>query len=169
MVVFFIMPAWGMSNAVATLVGQNLGASLPQRAEESVKMTMKYNVVFMAIVTLIFLFFARPLAAMFIPVTQTEQLEYAALALQIISSGYIFYGIGMVVTQAFNGAGDTKTPTWVYFFGFWVFQIPFAWLLHRYTSIGVTGVFIAVPVAETVMAIIVFLFFRKGTWKTVKV
>ncbi len=169
MVVFFIMPAWGMSNAVATLVGQNLGASLPQRAEESVKMTIKYNVVFMALVTLLFLFFARPLAAMFIPIAQTEQLEYAALALQIISSGYIFYGIGMVVTQAFNGAGDTKTPTWVYFFGFWVFQIPFAWLLHRYTSIGVTGVFIAVPVAETVMAIIVFLFFRKGTWKTVKV
>jgi putative MATE family efflux protein len=169
MVVFFIMPAWGMSNAVATLVGQNLGAKLPDRAEQSVRVTIKYNVVFMAFVTATFLFFPRTLAGIFIPIAQTEQLNYAALALQVISSGYIFYGIGMVVTQAFNGAGDTRTPTWVYFFGFWVFQIPFAWLLHKYTSIGVMGIFAAVPVAETLMAIAVFLFFRTGKWKTVQV
>ncbi|GAA4469241.1 MATE family efflux transporter [Nemorincola caseinilytica] len=169
MVVFFIMPAWGMSNAVATLVGQNLGAQLPDRAEKSVTMTIKYNVIFMACVTVLFLFFAHPLAGMFIPAAQTEQMQYAAQALQIISAGYIFYGIGMVVTQAFNGAGDTRTPTWIYFFGFWVFQIPFAWLLHKYTDIGVTGVFIAVPVAETLMALAVYLFFRMGRWKTVKV
>lgn len=169
MVVFFIMPAWGMSNAVATLVGQNLGANLPDRAEQSVRITVKYNMLFMACVTAIFLFFPRTLAGVFIPIAQTEQLDYAALALQVISSGYIFYGIGMVVTQAFNGAGDTRTPTWVYFFGFWVFQIPFAWLLHKYTPIGVVGVFAAVPVAETLMAIAVFLFFRTGRWKTVQV
>lgn len=169
MVVFFIMPAWGMSNAVATLVGQNLGAKLPGRAEQSVRVTIKYNVAFMACVTAIFLFFPRTLAGVFIPIAQTEQLDYAALALQVISSGYIFYGIGMVVTQAFNGAGDTRTPTWVYFFGFWVFQIPFAWLLHKYTSIGGVGIFAAVPVAETLMTIAVFLFFRTGKWKTVKI
>ena len=80
------------------------------------------------------------------------------LSLQIISSGYIFYGLGMVITQAFNGAGDTKTPTWIYFFGFWVFQVPFAYLLHKYSTIGVAGVFLAIPVAETLMAIAVFVF-----------
>lgn len=169
MVVFFIMPAWGMSNAVATLVGQNLGAKLPERAEQSVRITIKYNVVFMAFVTMLFLFFPQPLAGMFIPAAQAVQLQYAALALRVISSGYIFYGIGMVVTQAFNGAGDTRTPTWIYFFGFWLFQIPFAWLMHKYTSVGVTGIFVAVPLAETLMAVAVFLFFRTGKWKTVQV
>ncbi len=169
LIVFFILPAWGMSNAAATLVGQNLGAQLPERAEESVKITARYNVIFMTAVTLIFLFFARPLVSFFIPAGETEQIRYAVLALQIISSGYIFYGISMVVTQAFNGAGDTTTPTWVYFFGFWLFQIPFAWLLHRYSGIGVKGVFWAVPIAETLMAIAVFFLFRTGKWKVVKV
>lgn len=130
LIVFFILPAWGMSNAVATLVGQNLGANHPERAEQSVKLTSKYNAVFMAIVTLIFMFFAYPLVGIFIPAFEHDQLRYAVLSLQIVSSGYIFYGIGMVATQAFNGAGDTKTPTWVYFFGFWLFQIPLAYLLH---------------------------------------
>ena len=169
LIVFFILPAWGMSNAAATLVGQNLGAQLPERAEESVKITARYNVIFMTAVTLIFLFFARPLVSFFIPAGETEQIRYAVLALQIISSGYIFYGISMVVTQAFNGAGDTTTPTWVYVFGFWLFQIPFAWLLHRYSGIGVKGVFWAVPIAETLMAIAVFFLFRTGKWKVVKV
>jgi len=169
LVIFFILPAWGMSNAVATLVGQNLGAKLPLRAEESVRITTRYNVIFMAVVTLIFLFFAYPLVGLFIPSTETLQTRYAVQALQVVSSGYIFYGIGMVTTQAFNGAGDTKTPTWIYFFGFWVFQIPFAWFMHRHTSLGITGVFIAVPVAETIMAISVYIMFRRGKWKTVQV
>lgn len=167
--VFFIMPAWGMSNAVATLVGQNLGAGLPARAEQSVKITSRYNVVFMAIVTVLFLVFAYPLVKIFIPAIQVEQTQYAVLSLQIISSGYIFYGIAMVLTQAFNGAGDTRTPTWIYFFGFWVFQVPFAYLLHKYTSIGVAGVFMAVPIAETLMAVAVYILFRRGKWKLVKV
>lgn len=169
LIIFFILPAWGMSNAVATLVGQNLGAKRPDRAEQSVKITARYNAVFMAFVTLVFLFFAYPLVSFFIPATQPEEIRYAVLALQIISSGYIFYGMGMVMTQAFNGAGDTKTPTWVYFFGFWVFQIPFAYLLHTYTSIGVKGIFLAVPLAETLMALTVFVLFRRGKWKTIKV
>ncbi len=167
LVVFFILPAWGMSNAVATLVGQNLGARLPDRAEQSVRITTKYNVIFMTIVTLIFLFFARQLVGIFIPEGQVEQIRYAVLALQVISSGYIFYGIGMVITQAFNGAGDTSTPTWVYFFGFWVFQIPFAWLMHKYAGMGILGIYLAVPIAETLMAITVL--FRRGKWKVVKV
>lgn len=169
LVIFFILPAWGMSNAVATLVGQNLGANLPLRAEESVRITTRYNVIFMTFVTLVFLFFAYPLVSLFIPPAETLQTRYAVQALQVVSSGYIFYGIGMVTTQAFNGAGDTKTPTWIYFFGFWVFQIPFAWFMHKHTPLGITGVFIAVPVAETLMAVSVCLMFRRGKWKTVQV
>lgn len=167
--VFFILPAWGMSNAVATLVGQNLGAQLPDRAEESVKITSKYNAMFMAAVTVLLIVFAYPLVNIFVPAAETDQIGYAVLSLQIISSGYIFYGLAMVITQAFNGAGDTKTPTWIYFFGFWVFQIPFAYILHKYTDVGVAGVFMAVPIAETLMAIAVFILFRRGTWKTTKV
>lgn len=166
---FFILPAWGMSNAAATLVGQNLGAQLPDRAEESVKITSKYNAIFMAGVTVLLIVFAYPLVNIFVPATETAQIGYAVLSLQIISSGYIFYGLAMVITQAFNGAGDTKTPTWIYFFGFWVFQIPFAYILHKYTDVGVAGVFMAVPIAETLMAIAVFILFRRGTWKTTKV
>jgi putative MATE family efflux protein len=167
--VFFILPAWGMSNAVATLVGQNLGAKMPDRAENSVTITAKYNIIFMAIVTILLLVFASPLIGFFVPAVETAQIGYAVLSLQILSSGYVFYGLSMVLTQAFNGAGDTKTPTWVYFFGFWVFQVPFAYLLHKYTDIGVTGIFLAVPVAETLMAIAAFILFKRGRWKTIKV
>ncbi|MBC8046482.1 MAG: MATE family efflux transporter, partial [Fimbriimonadaceae bacterium] len=169
LIIFFILPAWGMSNAVATLVGQNLGAKLPERAEQSVKITSKYNAIFMAFVTFIFVAFAHPLVKIFIPASETEQIKYAVLALQIVSSGYIFYGVSMVMTQAFNGAGDTRTPTWVYFFGFWLFQVPFAYILHKYTSLGATGIFVAVPVAETLMAVAVYVLFRKGKWKEVEV
>lgn len=169
LIIFFILPAWGMSNAVATLVGQNLGANNPERAEESVKITTKYNAIFMAFVTLLFLIFAYPLVRIFIPAIEHEQLRYAVLSLQIISTGYIFYGIGMVATQAFNGAGDTKTPTWVYFFGFWLFQIPFAYFMHTQTSLQITGILIAIPIAETLIAIVVYILFKRGKWKTVKV
>lgn len=167
--VFFIFPAWGMSNAVATLVGQNLGAQMPERAEQSVRITSLYNIVFMIGVTILFMLYTHPLVAFFIPATQTEQIYYAVLALRIISSGYVFYGIGMVFAQAFNGAGDTRTPTWIYLFGFWMFQIPLAYILHTYTSLGVAGIFMAVPIAETVMAIAVFVLFRRGTWKVATV
>jgi len=169
LVIFFILPAWGMSNAVATLVGQNLGANMPDRAEQSVKITAWYNAGFMAFVTIIFLFFSAPLIGIFIPAAEVQQMNYAVLSLQIISSGYIFYGIGMVLNQAFNGAGDTRTPTWIYFAGFWLFQIPFAYLLHRHTSLGITGIFISVPVAETLMAIAIFILFRRGKWKSISV
>jgi putative MATE family efflux protein len=169
LIVFFILPAWGMSNAVATLVGQNLGANHPDRAENSVKITSKYNAIFMAFVTLLFLIFSYPLVRVFIPAVETLQLKYAVWSLRIISSGYIFYGIGMVATQAFNGAGDTRTPTWVYFFGFWLFQLPFAWFMHNYTTMGIKGILIAIPIAETLIAVAVYVLFRRGKWKSVKV
>ena len=166
---FFILPAWGMSNAVATLVGQNLGAKLPDRAEKSVTIATRYNIFFMAVVTVLFMCFAYPLVHVFIPATQREQLNYAVLSLQIISSGYIFFGIGVVLTQAFNGAGDTRTPTWIAFFAFWIFQVPFAYCMHKYTGIGVAGIFMAVPITEILMAIVVYILFKRGTWKLTKV
>lgn len=169
LIVFFILPAWGMSNAVATLVGQNLGANSPERAEESVILTSKYNAIFMGAVTVLFLFFSYPLIGFFIPAAETAQMEYAVLSLHIISSAYVFYGISMVMTQAFNGAGDTKTPTWVYFFGFWTFQIPLAYILHKFSGMGMTGVVLAVPVAETLICVIIYILFKRGKWKTVSI
>lgn len=166
-VVFFILPAWGLSNAAAALVGQNLGAKRPDRAEKSVLLTTQYNAIFMAFVMLLFLVFAKPIVNIY----NHEPLvvAYGARALQIVSSGYIFYGIGMVMIQALNGAGDTRTPTWINFFGFWVFQVPFAYLLAKSLDMGTTGAFIAIPVAESLMALAAFIYFKKGNWKKVVV
>lgn len=166
-VVFFILPAWGLSNAAATLVGQNLGAKQPGRAEKSVLLTTKYNAIFMAGVMVLFLLFASPIISIF--TTEPEVHRFGVLSLQIIGSGYIFYGIGMVMVQALNGAGDTKTPTWINIFGFWLFQIPFAFLLAKVFRMGPSGAFIAIPVAETVIALVAFYYFKKGKWKEVKV
>ncbi|MEI9944299.1 MAG: MATE family efflux transporter [Chitinophagaceae bacterium] len=165
--VFFILPAWGLSNAAATLVGQNLGAKQPERAEQSVMLTAKYNVIFMAFVTLLFVLFAS-----FIVNIYTKDPEVRAvgtLALQVIGSGFIFYGIGMVMIQALNGAGDTRKPTIINLAGFWFFQIPLAYLLTKGINWGPTGAFISIPVAETAIAIAAFLVFKKGKWKQVKV
>jgi Na+-driven multidrug efflux pump len=166
-VVFFILPAWGLSNAAATLVGQNLGAKQPERAQKSVMLTMKYNAVFMAIVMMIFLFFASPIISIY--TSDPEVHKFGMLSLQIIGSGYIFYGIGMVMIQALNGAGDSKTPTWINLVGFWLFQIPFGYLLAKTFGLGPLGAFIAIPVAESVIALAAWWYFRKGKWKEVKV
>jgi len=156
-----------LSNAAATLVGQNLGAQQPLRAEQSVLLTAKYNAAFMALVTVVFVFFASPIISIF--TKEPEVHHYGTLALQIIGAGYIFYGIGMVMIQALNGAGDTKTPTWINIFGFWLFQIPLGFLLAKVFKMGPTGAFIAIPAAETVLALAAWYFFKKGKWKTVKV
>ncbi len=165
-VVFFILPAWGLSNAAATLVGQNLGAQQPERAEKSVMLTARYNAIFMAGVMLLFLVFASPIISIF--TKEPEVHRYGTSALQIIGAGYIFYGIGMVMIQALNGAGDTKTPTWINIFGFWLFQIPLAWLLAKEFGMGPTGAFIAIPAAETLLALAAWYFFKAGKWKLVK-
>jgi putative MATE family efflux protein len=166
-VVFFILPAWGLSNAAATLVGQNLGAKQPERAEKSVWLTTQYNIIFMSFVTILFVFFPSPIISLF-----TEEVEvhkFGSKALQIIGFGYVFYGIGMVMIQSLNGAGDTKTPTWINIGSFWLFQIPLAWFLSVQMDMGPTGAFIAIPSAEMVLAIAAWYFFRKGNWKLVKV
>lgn len=166
-VIFFILPAWGMSNAAATLVGQNLGAQQPERAAESVLKTAKYNAIFMGVVSLIFLFGAYPIISIF---TNDEAVKDVAVqALRIIAAGYIFYGIGMVMANAFNGAGDTWTPTWINLFGFWLFQIPLAYLIALHFNMGPTGVFVSIPVAETAITIAAYVLFKKGKWKMVKV
>lgn len=167
LMMFFMLPAWGLSNAASTLVGQNMGAGEIIRAEESVMKTIKYNVIFMLTVSLIFFLLGDFLVGFF-----TEQIEiknYAKNALHIMSVGFVFYGIGMVTVNAFNGAGDTWTPTWLNFFGFWMFQIPLAYVLSKYFELGPKGVFIAIPVAETFITIVAFILFKKGKWKRVQV
>ncbi len=166
-VVFFILPAWGISNAAATLVGQNLGAKQIERAQTSVILTAKYNTVFMGIVTLLFIFFATPIISIF--TNEAAVMAYGSEALRIIGYGYIFYGIGMVMVQALNGAGDTKTPTWINLICFWGIQVPLAWYLSTQTNLGPTGVFIAIPLAETILALLSWYFFKKGKWKTIEV
>ena len=166
-IMFFILPAWGLSNAAATLVGQNLGARQVERAEASVLKTTKYNIIFMAVVTLFFFVFAEFTLSFF--TSDPAVISYAALAMRIISAGYIFYGIEMVMINAFNGAGDTWTPTWVNLFGFWIFQIPLAYILAIVFDMGPVGVFIAIPVAETSIAIAAYILFKKGRWKKVKI
>lgn len=166
-VVFFILPAWGLSNAAATLVGQNLGAKQFDRAEQSVMITTKYNAIFMGFVMLLFLFLAEPIIRFFS--VDEAVIAYGARSLRIIGAGYIFYGIGMVMTQALNGAGDTKTPTLINFFGFWLFQVPLAYFLAKGLNMDTTGAFIAIPVAETAIAIVAWYYFKKGKWKEVKV
>ncbi|MEO6290098.1 MAG: MATE family efflux transporter [Ginsengibacter sp.] len=166
-IVFFILPAFGLSNAAATLVGQNLGAGQPERAEKSVWKTAKYNAIFMAFVSLLFLVCAEFLVGMI--TTEPAVVNISVLALRIVSLGYIFYGIGMVMMNAFNGAGDSRTPTWVNLFWFWVFQIPVAYLAAIVWHWGPKGVFIAIVVTETCITITSMILFRRGKWKVVKV
>jgi putative MATE family efflux protein len=165
--VFFILPAWGISNAAATLVGQNLGAKNPQRAEQSVYLTAKYSTLFMGTVMFLFVFLSDSIIRIY--TREEDVIRYGALALRWIASANIFYGIGMVMIQALNGAGDTKTPTWISFFCFWLIQIPLAYTLAIGFHLRATGAFIAIPVAETLIALVAWYFFRKGKWKTIKV
>jgi putative MATE family efflux protein len=165
--VFFILPAWGLSNAAATLVGQNLGEKNPLRAEQSVYQTAKYSTVFMGMVMFVFVFLADPIMRIY---SRDEAVvHYGVLALRWIGSANIFYGMGMVMIQALNGAGDTRTPTLISFYCFWLFQIPLAYVLAIGFHLHATGTFIAIPVAETVLALMGWYYFAKGKWKTIKV
>ena len=164
---FFILPAWGLSGAAATLVGQNLGAKQVERAEKSVFVTAKYNVFFMAIITVITLTGAEYMVSLF--TNDAVVLKIAVEALQIVSLGYVFYGIGMVLINVFNGAGDTWTPTKINFFGFWLFQIPLAYFLAKHLKMGPTGVFMAIPIAEACITIAGYVLYKKGKWKRIEV
>lgn len=163
MLVFTILPSWGLSNAAATLVGQNLGARKPQRAESSVYRTGFYNMFYLGLVSIAFIFFPAPLVAVF---TREPLVAATATAcLTIFGLAFISYGWGMIFIQAFNGAGDTLTPTIINFFAFWVFQIPVAWLLAIRYSLGPRGAFWAVPAADLVVTLSALVVFRRGKWK----
>ncbi len=167
LMMFFLLPAWGLSNAAATLVGQNLGANQVNRAEESVLKTAKYNMIYMGVVMLIMMAGAEYVSAFFS--NDPAVRKVSTVAVRILASGFIFYGIGMVLINAFNGAGDTWTPTKVNFIGFWLFQIPLAYFLARTFELGPIGVFIAIPVAETFITVASYFLFKRGKWKTIKV
>jgi putative MATE family efflux protein len=167
LIVFAILPAWGMANASATLVGQNLGAGHPERAEKSVWRAAFMNMIFLGIVTVLFLVFADELLGIFSE--DPEVLKNGIECLQVIALGYVFYAYGMVISQSFNGAGDTRTPTLINFFGFWLFQIPLAYLLATQWGFETTGVYAAISIAESAIAVVGILIFRRGKWKEVKI
>ena len=166
-VMFTLLPAWGISNAAATMVGQNLGANQPERAEKSVWYTGFYNMTFMLIVMITFLLLAENIIAFF--TRQNDVIINAAQCLKIVSLGYLFYAWGMVLVQSFNGAGDTRTPTIMHFFIFWMMQIPLAYLLAIRFSFETAGVYWAIVISESTFTIVGYFLFKKGRWKTVKV
>jgi putative MATE family efflux protein len=162
-IVFAILPAWGLANAAATLVGQNLGAGKPERAEAAVWRTGLFNMAFLLVVTVAFLSFGGPLVSLF--QEDPEVVAIGSNALRIISYGYVFYAWGMVMMQAFNGAGDTMTPTWVNVGCFWACQIPLAWTLAVGLEKGPVGVFWSVMLSEMLLALVLMVLFRRGGWK----
>ncbi|MEQ9147201.1 MAG: MATE family efflux transporter [Cytophagales bacterium] len=164
---FTIMPAWGLSNAAATLVGQNLGANDPDRAEESVLKIGWYNMVFLILVSVVFFFFNRDLIGIF--TSDQKVVNVGAEWLKIMSYSFFIYGWWMVSVQAFNGAGDTKTPTWINLIFFWIIQIPLAYFLAIYLNWDQSGVFWAVFISESAVGLFTLYIFRKGKWKTYKV
>lgn len=166
-IVFFILPSFGLSNAAATLVGQNLGAKQLQRAEDSVWQVAKYNGIFMGFVSVFFLLFA-PWLIGFIN-TDKVVVETGTLALRVISLGYVFYGIGMTLMNAFNGAGDSKTQTFINLFWYWAFQVPIAYFVTMNLQWKAIGVFLAILVTEVFIAITGMIIFKKGKWKEVKI
>jgi len=162
-VIFSILPAWGMANAAATLVGQNLGAGKPERAERSAWLTGGYNMIFLGLIAIAFLAFGGSIVGIF--ADQPSVHAVGVECLRIISYGYLFYAMGMVIVQAFNGAGDTGTPTKINFFCYWMFQIPLAYFLAVSLDMGPRGVFWAIAVAEALLTITGVLVFSRGSWK----
>ena len=162
-VLFALLPSWGMGNAAATMVGQALGARKPDRAERAVWRAAFYNLCFLGVVGVIFVFGARGIVNLF--TSDPAVAEYARTGLRVIAIGFVLYAYGMVLSQSFNGAGDTWTPTWLGFFSFWMFEIPLAYVLAVRLGFGPLGVFIAIPIAFSAYAIAALVMFRRGGWK----
>ncbi|HEY2858659.1 MAG TPA: MATE family efflux transporter [Terracidiphilus sp.] len=166
-VMFFVLPSWGLSNAAATLVGQNLGAKLPDRAARAVWKTGFYNMLFLGGIGVFFIVFATPVVRLFL--SDPAVVPIAAVALRTFACGNIGYAYGMVMLQAFNGAGDTITPTIVNFFGFWVLELPLAWFLASTLGMRAEGAFLSIVIAECSMAVAGIVLFRQGRWKKQKI
>ena len=162
-IVFALLPSWGMSNAAATMVGQALGASNPERAERAVWKAGSYNAMFLGVIGLMFIVFAGPIVRLF--TTNPLVVPYGVDCLRIISYGFLFYAYGMVLTQSFNGAGDTWTPTIINLFVFWLWELPLAYLLAIRFRMGPRGVFIAITVSFSSLAVVSAIIFRRGRWK----
>src|SRR6266436_625920 len=165
--IFILMPSWGLSNAAATLVGQNLGAKQPERAETSVWRTGLYNMIFLGVIGIFFIIFAEPVIRLF--TSDPLVVPLAVSCLRILSYGNISYAYGMVMLQAFNGAGDTVTPTIVNFFGFWLLEIPLAYVLAKPMGMKSNGVFFSIAIAESAMAAASAILFKQGRWKQKKI
>jgi putative MATE family efflux protein len=166
LIIFAILPSWGLSNAAATLVGQNLGAKEPERAEKAVWQAVRYNMVFLGTISVIFMLGANVIVGFFSK--DYEVHYYGVMCLRIVSAGFVLFAVGMVITQSFNGAGDTWTPTVINLFIFWVFEIPLAYVLAHYTTLGPLGVFAALGIAFSTLAVVSGVIFRRGTWKQTK-
>jgi putative MATE family efflux protein len=164
---FAIFPAFGLSNAAATMVGQSLGAGKPERAEKAVWLAGFYNLAFLGTMGILFLAFAPLITGWF--TTDPVVHDYATACLRTVSCGFLFYAFGMVLTQSFNGAGDTWTPTWINLFVFWILEIPLAYGLSSHLKMGPQGVFLAVTIAFSTLAVVSAVLFRRGGWKTKKV
>ena len=162
-VVFALLPSWGMSNAAATMVGQALGARDPDRAERAVWRACLYNLVFLSAIGLAFVIFAAPIVSAF--TSDPAVLGYGVECLRIIAAGFAFYAYGMVLSQSFNGAGDTFTPTMLNLIVFWLWEIPLAWALAMALGMGPRGAFVAVAVAFSTLAVVAGAIFRRGRWK----
>lgn len=165
--IFYTLPLWGLSNAAATLVGQNLGAGHPDRAEKAVWRTGIYCMVILVVIGIVLFLFATPIVRIF--VSDPVVVEIGARALRTFVCGNIAYAWVMVTLQAFNGAGDTLTPTWVFFFGFWVLELPLAWWLAQGMHMREQGAFLAVVIAETAIAAGSLVMFRRGRWRTQRI
>jgi Na+-driven multidrug efflux pump len=162
--VFALLPSWGMANAAATMVGQALGARKPDRAERAVWIAGFYNMLCLGFVGLMFVIFARQIIGLF---TDDPNVAYYGVdCLRIVSYGFLFYAYGMVLTQSFNGAGDTWTPTIINLFVFWLWELPLAYLLALAFKIGPRGVFLSIMIAFSTLAVISAIVFRRGRWKT---
>jgi putative MATE family efflux protein len=160
---FMFLPAWGLSSAAATLVGQNLGARAPERAERSVWVATKYNTFFLTVVAIVLVVFPATLVGIF--TTDPDVLGYGASCLRLIGLGFPLYAVGITMVQAFNGAGDTSTPTWLNLLCFWLLQLPLAYVLARSVDLGPTGVFVAAAIAESLLSVAAWIVFRRGSWK----
>jgi len=163
LVVFCLLPSWGLSNAAATMVGQSLGAGKPERAERAVWIASGYNMAVLGSVGVLFIILANPIVGLF--THDPTAAPTGALALRTMSSGFLFYALGMVLTSAFNGAGDTWTPTWINLACFWAFEIPLAYVLARVLGVGPFGVFLAITVGYSSFAVVSAMLFRRGKWK----
>jgi len=163
-VIFALLPSFGLANAAATMVGQALGAKKPGRAEQAVWTAGKFSAVFLGALGLLFVIFARQVVGLFTP--DAGVAAYGTSALRTVACGFLFYAYGMVITQSFNGAGDTKTPTYINLVVFWLFEIPLAWLLSHVFGFGPEGVFLAATLAFSLLAVVSTVLFRRGHWKT---